>query len=238
MTRESLSAEFDTLYNNITSNRAPGLSEFEKSVFCTEALELIVRDAYSGNSGPFEATEEVTQYLQSLVKQQMYYNNAINQGTVISDTEPLIVEQSTNAVFNGICKEWKASLPADFWFTVFESATIADKSCPTYMTALVVPTTHNELYKRLQNPFRNPDARTVLRVTIDNTIELYSSETLKDYCLRYLSSPGQIHLIEFAAGDVPDGWGDPALDTFDNIPESLHRVILFKAVELAKAAWQ
>lgn len=233
MTRESLSAEFDTLYNNITSNRAPGLSEFEKSVFCTEALELVVRDAYSGNSGPFEATEEVTQYLQSLVKQQIY----------VSDTtsEEEKIKEVTNTVFNGMYKEWKADLPGDFWFTVFESATIADKSCPSYMTALVVPTTHNELYKRLQNPFRNPDARTVLRVTINNTIELYSSETLKDYCLRYLSSPGKIHLDSFTKNDAPVEWVWTTTEDNDDlkrIPESLHRVILFKAVELAKAAWQ
>ncbi len=31
------SSEFDVLYNNITSNQAPGLDDYEKSVFLTKA---------------------------------------------------------------------------------------------------------------------------------------------------------------------------------------------------------
>lgn len=34
---EEFSNEFDVLYNSITSNQAPGIDEYEKSVFLTEA---------------------------------------------------------------------------------------------------------------------------------------------------------------------------------------------------------
>jgi hypothetical protein len=37
MTNPEFSDEFDIYYNNITSNQAPGLNEYEKSVFLTEA---------------------------------------------------------------------------------------------------------------------------------------------------------------------------------------------------------
>ena len=37
MTTQEFSLEFDILYNNITSNQAPGLTEYEKSVFLTKA---------------------------------------------------------------------------------------------------------------------------------------------------------------------------------------------------------
>lgn len=37
MTLQEFSDEFDVLYNNITSNQAPGLNEYEKSVFLTKA---------------------------------------------------------------------------------------------------------------------------------------------------------------------------------------------------------
>lgn len=37
------SNEFDVLYNNITSNQAPGLDEYEKSVFLTKAQDEIVK---------------------------------------------------------------------------------------------------------------------------------------------------------------------------------------------------
>ena len=43
---KDFSLEFDLLYNNIMSNKAPGLNEYEKSLFLTQAQELIVLDIY------------------------------------------------------------------------------------------------------------------------------------------------------------------------------------------------
>ena len=43
MTNQEFSNEFDVLYNNITSNQAPGLDEYEKSVFLTKAQDEIVK---------------------------------------------------------------------------------------------------------------------------------------------------------------------------------------------------
>ena len=37
MTPIEFSTEFDVLYNNITSNQAPGLNEYEKSIFLLHA---------------------------------------------------------------------------------------------------------------------------------------------------------------------------------------------------------
>lgn len=42
MTTPEFSNEFDVLYNNIMSNAAPGLNEYEKSVFLTKAQEEII----------------------------------------------------------------------------------------------------------------------------------------------------------------------------------------------------
>lgn len=43
MTNQEFSDQFDVLYNNITSNQAPGLDEYEKSVFLTKAQNEIVK---------------------------------------------------------------------------------------------------------------------------------------------------------------------------------------------------
>ena len=43
MTVEEFSNEFDIYYNNITSNQAPGLDEYEKSVFLTKAQDEILK---------------------------------------------------------------------------------------------------------------------------------------------------------------------------------------------------
>ena len=58
MTTSEFSNEFDVLYNNVTSNQAPGLDNYEKSVVLTKAQEEVVLGLYSGTSGfSFEETE-------------------------------------------------------------------------------------------------------------------------------------------------------------------------------------
>ena len=47
MTNKEFSYEFDILYNNIMSNQAPGLDDYEKSVFLTKAQEEIIINYYS-----------------------------------------------------------------------------------------------------------------------------------------------------------------------------------------------
>ena len=41
------SQEFDILYNNIASNQAPGLTEYEKSVFLTKAQDEIIKNYFT-----------------------------------------------------------------------------------------------------------------------------------------------------------------------------------------------
>lgn len=50
MTAEEFSDQFDVLYNNITSNQAPGLTEYEKSVFLTKAQNEIVKNYFTAES--------------------------------------------------------------------------------------------------------------------------------------------------------------------------------------------
>lgn len=50
MTNEEFSNEFDVLYNSITSNQAPGLDEYEKSVFLTKAQDEIVKSYFNPRS--------------------------------------------------------------------------------------------------------------------------------------------------------------------------------------------
>ena len=89
MNHIEFSSEFDILYNNIMSNAAPGLNEYEKSVFLTQAQEQTVIEAYTGdnNNSSFERTEEVRRYLSELVK------------TYITDTKESGTGLSTSSVF-------------------------------------------------------------------------------------------------------------------------------------------
>ena len=48
MTKDEFSQEFDILYNNVSSNQAPGLTEYEKSVFLTKAQDEIIKNYFTG----------------------------------------------------------------------------------------------------------------------------------------------------------------------------------------------
>lgn len=47
MTIQEFSDQFDVLYNNIMSNQAPGLDEYEKSVFLTKAQDEIIKNYFN-----------------------------------------------------------------------------------------------------------------------------------------------------------------------------------------------
>jgi hypothetical protein len=216
MTITELSAEFDILYNNITSNQAPGLSEYEKSVFLTQAQEAIVTELYNGNlKDSFESSEAYTRYLSSIVKNKK--ENSLEKG------EEELVFNNTNTK--------TITLGDDVLFIVYEQAKLDDN------TAIVTPTTHDTLYSIINNPFKGPNNHRVLRVSKGNTVELYYDQkyNLSEYTYRYVSKPNPI-ILEDLTSDTING-KDTQTVTLD-VPEVLHRTILLRAVQLAKAVWQ
>lgn len=54
MTNQEFSNEFDVLYNNIMSNQAPGLDEYEKSVFLTKAQDEIVKNYFNPKGNKYQ----------------------------------------------------------------------------------------------------------------------------------------------------------------------------------------
>ena len=50
MNLTEFSNQFDVLYNNITSNQAPGLNEYEKSLFLTKSQDEIIKNYFTANS--------------------------------------------------------------------------------------------------------------------------------------------------------------------------------------------
>ena len=214
-TSEDWSYQFDLLYNNISSNQAPGLTEYEKSVFLTQAQEAVILDLYKGTLGDsFETTEEVTRYLSSLVISTPLYN----------------IDEDTHNI------RYIYELPQDCWFIVYHSAKIFLDSAellPNSLTrdVMVVPTKHSTLTKDLNNPFRGPNKNKVLMVSEGNTLELFSKYPVSMFNIKYLKKPTPI-VLENSELDV-NGVEDFNVE----IPESLHNQVLIRAVQMAKAVW-
>ena len=223
MTCEEFSLEFDLLYNNIMSNKAPGLSEYEKSLFLTQAQESIVLDIYSGKYGDsFERTEETTSYLNQLLKQRTYNSGEFTEGNKL-DTRSIFV-----------------TLPEDIWFKTGEIAYIIDDFYKCNVDGLrevmVFPVTQDTLVRTKRSPFRGPNERRILRLDSGkNQVELISNYEIHSYTVRYLSRPEPIILVQLPQGLTIGGKASPQTCLLNT---AIHRAILSKAVLIAKSSWE
>lgn len=205
MTTTELSEEFDILYNNIISNQAPGLSEYEKSVFLTQAQEAIITELYNGNlKDSFESSEAYTRYLSSIVEHKEVDSSELSLGQTLGFPN---IESKLYTLDEGVL------------FIIYEQAIVDGR------TAIVVPTSHNEIFNKINNPFKGPNNRRVLRTSCNGTVELYYNDNnnIDSYVFRYVKKPSNVDLTD-----------DKGLET----PDVLHRTILLRAVQLAKAVWQ
>lgn len=213
MINPEFSIEFDILYNNISSNKAPGLNEYEKSVFLTKAQEQIVTELYSGRNttyNSFEETEEQRRYLNTLVETKAcnkHKNTIQNPFETVSDNSTLF------------------DLPNNVLFITYESARVNSKEVDVH------PVSQDELSKILKNPFRGPSNNRVLRLDIgDNIVELISVNDIFSYKIRYIRKPNPIILTDLEDDLSINGISEESECELDS---SLHRTILDRAVALA-----
>lgn len=216
MTNQEFSLEFDILYNNISSNTAPGLSEYEKSVLLTQAQESLVLEIYNGkfNEDTFESTEEVTDYISEIV---------VNT-TIAPHREDNI-------------EGFLVDLPKDLWLIIYEKVLLIDErlGCMNSKEVLVKPTTHDKLLIAQQNPFRSPNERRVLRVLLEGRANLFSKYNIAEYYLRYIRKPNPIILEDLSNQGVTIN-GEVKVSECELNP-ALHRTILTRAVQLGKLIW-
>ena len=219
MTTQEFSNEFDILYNNIMSNSAPGLNEYEKSIFLTQAQEALVLDIYRGkfDENSFESTEEVSDYINTLVRQSKITDTVEGNGI------------STNSVFY--------QLPDDIWFITYESVILRDNNldCKNGQEVIVKPITQDEYYSISKNPFRGANDRRVLRLLSDNKVELISKYRIESYLIRYLSKPEPIILDNLSTYRVTINGKSEITEC--KLNPAVHRILLNRAVQLAKSIW-
>lgn len=221
MTTSEFSNEFDILYNNITSNQAPGLDDYEKSVLLTEAQEFIVKSLYTGSftGESFEKTEQLRRSLDSLVR------------TDYNSTE---IPYVPNPDIKKLCsKSHLFLLPTDLWFITYESVIFEDDStCTDNVPVSVVPMKQDEWNRAKGNPFRCPNKRKVIRLDGGNGIsELISDYPIKQYIVRYIRRPSPIILTDLEEDNL--SINGISTKTKCELNTVLHRVILEKAVDFA-----
>lgn len=209
--------EFNILYNNIMSDQAPGLNDYEISCILTQSQEEHVITLYSGRRlEPFESTEELTQYLSPLVKQV-----TLTQEKSIPEAEKI----SSNSHFY--------DLPHNLWFKTFEKAVVRDDSLncrgSKEREMIVIPVTQDEFIRTKENPFKGNNERRVLSLTPSRFVtELVTDYEVVKYIVRYLRKPAPIILSDLSGTGLSVN-GQTAESTCE-LHEALHRPILERAV--------
>lgn len=233
MTRQEFLDQFDVLYNNITSNQAPGLDSYEKSVFLTKAQDEVVKSyfnpvlnkAQTGFDG-----NEVRQIDFSMIMRTTSYPE---------DGKPL-----PDATFDNRDNSKRITLASDIMMFINEFADVdrtdGSKNGETKSVRLtVVPLDYTEYQRLMSKPYKRPLHYQAWRI-IDNSsganqVELIigPNDTLTKYSIRYVKRPQAI-ILEKLEGVTLDGIEGPQDCELDEI---LHEEILQRAVELAKAAY-
>lgn len=234
MTVGEFSREFDILYNNIMSNAAPGIDDYEKSVFLTKAQEEIVTAIYDGS---FEDSERYRECLNALVT------------TIVYGAVDIIRTANNHVLFhNNNFDNALYAFPEDCMFIVYEH--LYDKNTNNIIT--VVPTTHDAFFRLLKNPFKRPDKSKAFRlnvqamdnnIVIDNALEIitYKNMPLNDceYFIRYIRKPQPIILYNDPGGVSTNG-KDTIIDSNNpcELHTMLHRIILEAAVKMASETYK
>lgn len=116
MNNSEFSNEFDVLYNSITSNQAPGLDEYEKSVFLTKAQDEIVKSYFNPRSNKtqegFDGNEK-RQIDFSMIMRSCSYKKitAIENATAIEAVPPIQEGDNTTEDQSGLTESLSASTP-------------------------------------------------------------------------------------------------------------------------------
>lgn len=164
MTTQEFSNEFDVLYNNIMSNQAPGLDEYEKSIFLTKAQEELVRDYFNSrnvkNAQGFDDNQK-RQYDFSTLLSSITLPDFIDTYMALSEQGPVMY----NTIFDSRAKIYIA--PSDLFLVINES--IEDSAKRRYS---VLPISYDEYNRLMLKPYGFPLKRQAWRIISDRTSSL------------------------------------------------------------------
>lgn len=237
MTIDEFSDQFDVLYNNITSNQAPGLNEYEKSLFLTKAEKEIVKNYFSaGSKGNL-----LGQGFDDSAKRQADFSALMKTATCSVNSEASI----TKIDYRSTVYDY----PNDVFIVINETL----RTAPTGSTGntgtvkQVIPLRYDEYTRLMSKPFKRPVKNQVWRLinmgvvdggTAIKTVEIITGPgenvVTDSYKVRYIKAPAPI-IVADLDGLTIDGVANKS--TQCDLDPTLHDDVLQRAVELAKAAW-
>lgn len=236
MNVSEFSLEFDVLYNNITSNLSPGLSEYEKSMFLTRAQEQIVKNHFSIKSNT------KSEGLNNSIKRDTDFSTLFKTVSIANGITE--IPNPTNTLNTRVRR---FTIKEDYLFIINEFCEIVKRDSDgnvldTKLTT-VVPLHYLEFARLNSGPYKEPNLHETWRIISDviteneSTFDLYIRYdwTLSNYIIRYIKKPNPIILEDLSTQNLTiDGKHTVSNCELNPI---LHQEVLDRAVELAKVAF-
>lgn len=224
MSVEEMDNMFDVLYNNITSNQAPGLNAYEKSVFLTKGQNEILKNYFN----PKSKGNTTQDGFDGSVKRQVDFSMLTSVETKSSDFESPLFDTRENTKSVG--------LPSKLMFAINEVVEVTRDTKTVILQ--VIPIKFDEYSRLMCKPYKRPLKYQAWRLTNNNTsnkadIVIGPSDTLTKYTIRYVRRPNPI-IVSNLDGLTIEGKSTASECELD---PTLHEEILQRAVELAKVAW-
>ena len=224
--------EFSTLFNNIMSNQAPGLNDYEISVFLTKAQDEVVKNRVSARS-----RGNVLQLgFDDSQKRQIDFSGLVRTVSPSAYTGAITKIDSRSTAYG---------LPQGILVLLNETVSITGNTTPLQ----IVPLGFDEYTRLMNKPYKYPlknQAWRLMNSVANNgnkVVEIIvgPSSTISAYTIRYVTQPTPIVISDLPSGlplGLFDGEGNKITTaTPCALDPELHEDIVQRAVELAKAAW-
>lgn len=259
MTAEEFDNQFDVLYNNITSNQAPGLNTYEKSVFLTKAQNEIVKNYFTANS----KGNNIGQGFDDSAKRQADFSCLMKtMSCSIQNTVPGTPSETAIVTINGTPTSVTVNkidfrsrtfyFPEDVFIVINEVLRSGNTAPYTYLQ--VIPLRYDEYTRLMSKPYKRPLKNQAWRLINTSTrvsdiykkfVEIITTPEhdgkILLYDVRYIRFPKPI-IVGNLDGLTINGYQYPGSNITNGtegceLDPIIHEDILQRAVELAKVAW-
>lgn len=228
MNGPEFSNEFDLLYNNITSNMAPGLNEYEKSVFLTQAQLEIILNHFNPLGNKYK------EGINDSSKRQIEFSQLIKTANIGNGITLVAPRQ----LIDDRIKTY--SLPSDL-LLILNEAVFTSKG-----RTQVVTLDSDEYFRLMNKPYKEPFKNQTWRLIAGGNDLVYAElipktgVTITNYAVRYVKAPYPIILESWVGTTTTIGGKNVPLSSTSvcELNSIVHKEILDRAVILAKVAWQ
>lgn len=235
--------EFVVLYNNVMSNQAPGLNDYEISVFLTKGQDEILKNYFNPKGNKYQEGADDSP------KRQIDFSNLINTVTLVEATnlstykktdprsQVYVMPVAVQNTYSGYTPERVMFILNEYALKVANSSNMED-----YITVKAI--SYQEYQRLMSKPYKWPvhgEAWRLIQARDDRNqeiIEVVCKDTIApdSYFMRFIRKPYPIIVGDLGqnSGVALEGFTQAMNCELDSI---LHHEIVQRAVELAKAAY-